>query len=110
MSIAVGEGETKEVHSKLYLIEYGVERSDSSGDDGTDASQQTFVWAESDSPTSAGATEDGDEDDTETTVRPATAIVGSRTCRVTRPARGIRTGERIRRDRGRNHGRPRREQ
>ena len=69
--------ETKEVHSKLYLIEYSGERSDSSSDDGTAASQQTFEWAESDATTSAGAVEDGDGDVTNTMERPATAIVGS---------------------------------
>ena len=71
--------ETKEVHSKLYLIEYGAESDDSSASDGTDASQQTFEWTDSDStPSGVRSDTDGSTDATETeTVRPTTAIVGS---------------------------------
>ena len=71
--------ETKEVHSKLYLIEYSAESDDSEGTNGTEGSQQTFEWTESDSATSDGQTDrDESEDTTETeTVRSATAIVGS---------------------------------
>ena len=71
--------ETKEVHSKLYLIEYSAESDDSEVSDETDASQQTFEWTSSDSTVSGGGTDtDGSEDAVETeTVRPATAIVGS---------------------------------
>jgi len=71
--------ETKEVHSKLYLIEYSAESDDSDGSDETDASQQTFEWTDSDSTTSGSGTgTDESEDAAETeTVRPATTIVGS---------------------------------
>ena len=71
--------ETKEVHSKLYLIEYSAESDDSDGSDETDTSQQTFEWTDSDSTASGSGTgTDESEDAAETeTVRPATAIVGS---------------------------------
>jgi len=71
--------ETKEVHSKLYLIEYSAESDDSDEGDVTDASQQTFESTDSDSAASgSGPDTDESEDAAETeTVRPATAIVGS---------------------------------
>ena len=71
--------ETKEVHSKLYLIEYSAESDDSDGSGETDASQQTFEWTDSDSTASSGGTDTGESEDTAgtETVRPATAIVGS---------------------------------
>ena len=71
--------ETKEVHSKLYLVEYSAGSDDSEQSDETDVSQQTFEWADSDSTANGGGTEtDASEDAAETeTVRPATAIVGS---------------------------------
>ena len=40
--------ETKEVHSKLYLVEYSAGSDDSEQSDETDVSQQTFEWADSD--------------------------------------------------------------
>ncbi|SEH53555.1 hypothetical protein SAMN05192561_10567 [Halopenitus malekzadehii] len=71
--------ETKEVHSKLYLIEYSAESDDSDRSGETDASQQTFEWTDSDSTASSGGTDTGESEDTAgtETVRPATAIVGS---------------------------------
>jgi len=69
--------ETKEVHSKLYLIEYSSEREDSSADDEGDASQQTFDWDESiTNPSGDAIGEDDSEEDIETG-RPATGIIGS---------------------------------
>ena len=71
--------ETKEVHSKLYLVEYSAGSDGSEQSDEADVSQQTFEWADSDSTANGGGTEtDAVEDAAETeTVRPATAIVGS---------------------------------
>ena len=71
--------ETKEVHSKLYLIEYSAESDDPDEGDVTDASQQTFESTDSDSAAGgSGPDTDESEDAAETeTVRPATAIVGS---------------------------------
>lgn len=71
--------ETKEVHSKLYLVEYGVETDDSDGSDETDVSQQTFEWADSDSAADGdGTNTDESEDAAGTkTARSATVIVGS---------------------------------
>jgi len=71
--------ETKEVHSKLYLVEYSAGSDGSEQSDEADVSQQTFEWADSDSTANGGGTEtDASEDAAETeTVRPATAIVGS---------------------------------
>jgi hypothetical protein len=71
--------ETKEVHSKLYLIEYGAESDGSEVSDETDVSQQTFEWADSNVTESDGSTDTGrSEDAAETGMgRPATAIVGS---------------------------------
>jgi DNA polymerase I len=71
--------ETKEVHSKLYLIEYSTETDDSEVSDETDVSKQTFAWADSDATESDDSTDTGgSEDASETEMgRPATAIVGS---------------------------------
>ncbi len=71
--------ETKEVHSKLYLIEYSEEQPNSAESDETDASQQTFEWADSESATGGDETDiDESEAAAETKeARPATAIVGS---------------------------------
>ncbi len=71
--------ETKEVHSKLYLVEYGGESDDSDGSDETDVSQQTFEWADSDSAADGdGTNTDESEDAAGTkTARSATVIVGS---------------------------------
>lgn len=55
--------ETKEVHSKLYLIEYSAESDDSEVTDETDESQQTFEWTESDSATSDGRTDRDESED-----------------------------------------------
>ncbi len=68
--------ETKEVHSKLYLIEYAVKRNNSESNNETDRPQQTLGWTDED-PEDQSQADTGELEATTETVRRATAIVGS---------------------------------
>jgi hypothetical protein len=71
--------ENKEVHSKLYLIEYGTVSDESpTMSEDADSAQQTFEWGEKEGRDNKDGYEsrEGGEDN-EATARSATAIVGS---------------------------------
>jgi hypothetical protein len=71
--------ENKEVHSKLYLIEYEDDTAEAGAtEDTTGATQQTFEWTdEEDASTTNDDADDADDGTDASIARPATAVVGS---------------------------------
>ena len=71
--------ENKEVHSKLYLIEYEDDTAEAGAtEDSTGATQQTFEWTDEEDVSTTDDDAEGADDGTEASIaRPATAVVGS---------------------------------
>ena len=67
--------ENKEVHSKLYLIEYESDAAEARATaDTTGATQQTFEWSDEED---VSTTDDADDGTEASIARPVTAVVGS---------------------------------